>query len=123
MDVYLRTHSRENFDESKQTRGGKVASISIIVIFKELKITSAKSLISTPHSSRLAISDPGAGHVKPIIAAKCSFIRISGLLSSGRAIRWNSKGTTIFSYSDIRTYDTEMSIQQFSNGVDCFVIL
>ena len=75
-------------------------------------------MISTPDSSRLAMPDPGADHVKPIYAAKCYFIRISGLVSSGRTIRWNSEDTTVFSYSDIRINDNAMSTQQFLIEVD-----
>lgn len=81
------------------------------------KITNAEGLISTPDSSRLAISDSWTGHVKPVIAAKCYFIGISALVSSGRTIRWSNKGTTVSSYSDIRTYDHEMSIQQVPFGL------
>lgn len=92
-------------------------------VYEILNITNAGSLISTPDSSRLAISDPGAGHVKPIITAKCYFIGISGPVSSGRTIRWNSEDTTVFSYSDIRRDDNEMSTQQFLIDFDCYFIL
>ena len=67
--------------------------------------------------------DPGADHVKPIFAAKCYFIGISGLVSSGRTIRWNSEDTTVFSYSDIRINDNAMSTQQFLIEVDRCLIL
>ena len=92
-------------------------------VYEILNITNAGSLICTPDSSRLTISDPGAGHVKPIITAKCYFIGISGPVSSGRTIRWNSEDTTVFSYSDIRRDDNEMSTQQFLIDFDCYFIL
>ena len=72
-------------------------------VYKILNVTNAGSLISTPDSIRLAISDPGAGHVKPIIAGKCYFIGIGGPVSNGRTIRWNSEDTTVFSYSEEMT--------------------
>lgn len=92
-------------------------------VYEILNITNAGSLISTPDFSRLAISDPGTGHVKPIVTAKCYFIGIGGPVSSGRTIRWNSEDTTVFSYSDIRRDDNEMSTQQFLINFDCYFIL
>ena len=61
-------------------------------------ITWTIRFITTPNSIWQTFSHPGAKYVKSVIAVKSYFVGISCLLSSGRAISWSSKLTTIFSY-------------------------
>lgn len=79
-------------------------------VYEILNIINVGSLIFILDFSWLVIFDFGIGYVKFIVIVKCYFIGIGGFVFSGRIICWNSEDIIVFSYSDIRRDDNEMSI-------------